>query len=136
MQNSLEFPGGTDPGGLSPFIPCLFVVEILETIGKPRISGLIDPGVLLQLKVRAEGLGTVGHFMHDSLAELPGFPVPGRSPATCQATSPAEFRWGYHPSASGAFAAAAAATAQNFSFDKLVFSKEIMLSQKMASQFK
>jgi len=44
MQSSMlpqlgcGFPGGTDPGDLSTFIPPLFVVEILETIGKPRIS--------------------------------------------------------------------------------------------------
>ena len=64
------------------------------------------------------------------LAGLPGFPVACRNPATWRVSSPAEFSWGYHPSACGATAAAA----RRFSFDKLGFSNKITCSQKMAGQ--
>lgn len=69
MQSSIipqvgcRFPGGTDPGGLSPFFPCFFVVELLETTGKLTTPPGVDNLSVLQLKVGAESQGTVGCFI-------------------------------------------------------------------------
>lgn len=59
---------------------------------------------------------------------FPDFPLPGLSPVTWQTTSPTEVSWGHHTSV----LLELLLLLQDIS-NKLVFSKEIMISQKMAS---